>query len=148
MTLKEQISSDLVTAMKAHDELGLSTLRMLKAAIMKYEVSGANMTATDEVVAGLLKKEIKMRQDGAEGFQKGGNTAAAEKEMQEAELIKKYLPAEMSEEAVRAEVQKIIDTMKPTPADFGKVMGAVMAQLKGKADGGVVNRVVKEMLKG
>ena len=72
MALKEQITSDLTSAMKTKDELVLSTLRMLKAEVMKYEVSGADKVATDDVVIDLVKRGIKQRKEAAEGFKKGG----------------------------------------------------------------------------
>lgn len=147
MSLKERIIADLTAAMKARDELTLSTLRMVKADIMKYEVSGADKTVTDEVVTDLLKKAIKQRAEAAEGFTKGGNAAAAQKERDEAAIIQKYMPEQLGEDQIRAIVQEVIGQIKPAgPQDFGKVMGAAMARLKGKADGNMVNKAVKELL--
>ncbi len=147
MALKEQIISELTEAMKAKDELKLSTLRMLKAAIMNYEVSGADMEATDEVVVDLVKKGIKQRKEAAEGFEKGGNKESAQKELDEMKILEKYMPEQMGEDEVKKIAQEVIDQVKPAgPQDFGKVMGAVMGKLKGKADGGMVNKVVKELL--
>ena len=85
--LKEQIIKDLTEAMKARDELKTGALRMLKAAIMNYEVSGVNKVATDDVVVDLVKKAIKQRREAAEGFEKGGNKESAQKELDE--MIKK-----------------------------------------------------------
>jgi len=146
MTLKEQIIADLTSAMKAREELKLSTLRMLKAAIMNYEVSGADKEATDDVVVDLIKKGIKQRRDSAEGFHKGGNEESAQKELAELKILEAYMPEQMGEEDVKKVVQETITQMNATPADFGKVMGAVMGKLKGQADGGLVNKVVKELL--
>jgi len=147
MTLKEQIQADLITSMKAKDEVRTGTLRMVKAAIMKYEVSGENMEATDEVIMDLVKKEVKQRNDAAEGFQQGGNTAMAEKELAEAALLKAYLPEQMSEEQVIEVVKKVLaDAGITTKAEMGKAMAAVMPAVKGKADGGMVNRVVASLL--
>ncbi len=147
MTLKETIIQDLTEAMKAKDKLKLSTLRMLKADIMNYEVSGADKEATDEVVISLIKKGIKQRKDSAEGFEKGGNKEAAQKELDEIKILEAYMPEQMSENQVKAAVQEVIDQVKPAgPQDFGKVMGAVMGKLKGQADGGMVNKVVKELM--
>ncbi|MBI5411591.1 GatB/YqeY domain-containing protein [Candidatus Peregrinibacteria bacterium] len=148
MSLKEKINRDLIKAMKAKEELTLSTLRMIKSAIMKYETGGANMVANDDILFGLLKREVKMRQEASDGFEKGGNKAAAEKERAEIKIIQKYLPEAMSEDQVRVIVQQVIDTLKPTgPQDFGKVMGAAMKETKGKADGNLVSRMVKELVK-
>ena len=146
MSLKEQVIADLTEAMKAKDELKTSTLRMLKAAIMNYEVSGADMTATDEVVVDLVKKGIKQRKEAAEGFEKGGNKESSQKELDEIKILEKYMPEQMGEEELKKIVQETIQQMSASPQDFGKVMGAVIGKVKGKADGGTVNRIVKELL--
>ena len=143
--LKEKIYADMVAAMKARAP-ELDTLRMLKADIMKYEVSGKGMIATDEVVVDLLKKAIKQRKEAAEGFTKGGNQAAAEKELSEITMIEKYLPAQLTEDEVKQVALEVIDQMSAGPGDFGKVMGMTMGKLKGQADGEVVSEVVKELL--
>lgn len=135
----------MVAAMKARSP-ELDTLRMLKADIMKYEVSGKEMVATDEVVVDLLKKAIKQRKEAAEGFMKGGNQAAAEKELSEITMIEKYLPVQLSEEEVKQVVQEVIIQLDAGPGDFGKVMGMAMGKLKGQTDGDVVSKVVKELL--
>jgi len=148
MTLKERIIADLTVAMKAREELKLSSLRMLKAEIMKYEVSAAKMVATDEVIVDLIKKAIKQRKEAAEAFEKGGKKDMAEKELAEIKIYEAYMPEQMSEEQVKAVAQEVIAQLKPAgPQDFGKVMGAIMGKVKGKADGGIVNKVVKELLK-
>ncbi len=144
--LKETISKDIITAMKAKDELVLSTLRMLKADIMKYEVSGKDMEATDDVVIDIIKRSIKQRKEASEGFTQGGNTESAQKEMDEIKILKKYMPEQMGEDEVKKIVQETIDQMSATQSDFGKVMGAVMGKVKGQADGNVVNKMVKELL--
>lgn len=152
--LKQTIISDLTAAMKAKETLKLGVLRMLKADIMKFEVSGANKEATDEVVADLIKRGIKQRKEAIEGFEKGGNMSAAENERAEIEILEKYLPEQMSEEAVKAIAKEVVaemslnlgDPSASVGASFGKVMGAVMAKVKGKADGNVVSKAVKEIL--
>ncbi len=147
MTLKEKITADLTVAMKTKDELKLSSLRMLKAEIMKYEVSAKDMVETDEVIVDLIKKAIKQRKEAAEGFEKGGKKDMAEKELAEVKIYEAYMPEQMSEEQVKVVVQEVIAQLKPAgPQDFGKVMGAIMGKVKGKADGGVVNKVVKSLL--
>lgn len=145
--LKDQIITNLTAAMKAKDALTLSTLRMLKAEIMKYEVSGADKKATDEVVIDLIKHSIKQRKEAAEGFTQGGNKESARKELDEIKILEKYMPEQMGEDQIKAIAKETIKQMNAGPADFGKVMGAVMGKCKGKADGGVVNKVVKELLK-
>ena len=145
MTLKEQIIVDMTAAMKARAP-ELDTLRMLKADIMKYEVSGADKVATDEVVLDIIKRSIKQRKEAAEGFEKGGNTASMQKELDELKVLEKYMPEQMSEDQVKAVAQEVIAQMGASAGDFGKVMGVVMSKVKGKADGGVVNKAVKELL--
>lgn len=144
--LKDQIIADMTAAMKARAP-ELDTLRMLKADIMKYEVSGADKVATDDVVLDILKRSVKQRKEAAEGFTKGGNTEAAQKELSEIAYFEKYMPEQMGEEKVKEIVQETIDQMSAGPADFGKVMGAVMGKVKGQADGGMVNAAVKQLLK-
>lgn len=144
--LKQQIITDLTAAMKAKEELKLSTLRMLKAAIMNYELSGADKEATDDVVVDLIKRGLKQRRDSAEGFHKGGNEESAQKELAELKILEAYMPEQMGEEDVKKVVQEVITKMNATPADFGKVMGTTMGKLKGQADGGLVSKVVKELL--
>jgi uncharacterized protein len=144
--LKEQIIKDLTSAMKAKDELALSTFRMLKAEIMKYEVSGADMKATDEVVVDLVKKLIKQRRESAESFEKGNRPELAKKELDEIKILEKYMPEQMSEDQIGEIVKQTISEMSATKSDFGKVMGTVMGKCKGKADGNVVNKLVKELL--
>lgn len=152
--LKEQIIKDLTEAMKAREELKLGTLRMLKAAIMTYEVSGADKIANDDVVTGLIKSGIKQRKDAAEGFKKGGNEISAQKELDEIKILEKYLPEQMGEDEIKKIAQETIAQLNAGPSEpstalrpsFGKVMGAVMGKTKGKADGNMVNKAVKELL--
>jgi len=144
--LKKQITTDLIEAMKAQDAMKLSVLRMLKADIMKYEVSGADKVADDDVVLKLIKSGIKQRKDAAEGFTKGGNEESAKKELDEIKILEKYMPEQMSEEEVKKIVQETISQLNAGPSDFGKVMGMVMGKTKGKADGNVVSKIVKELL--
>lgn len=145
--LKDTLVKDMTAAMKARDRLRNEALKMIKAEIMKYEVSGKDMIANDEVVIGILQKAVKQRQEAAEGFQKGENQAMAEKELKEAEIYKIYLPAQMSEEEIKKIVQEIISEVGASgPGDLGKVMAALMPKVKGKADGKLVNTIVRSLL--
>ncbi len=148
MTLKKQIQDDMIAAMKAKEEVKVSALRMLKAAVLKLETSGDRKEASDEDILGLIGKEVKQRKDSMEGFKAGGRMDLAEKEEQEMTILQAYLPAQMGEEELKALVQGVIaQTGATSKADMGKVMGALMPKVKGKADGGLVNRMVGEMLK-
>ncbi|EKD48333.1 MAG: GatB/Yqey family protein [uncultured bacterium] len=146
--LKEKINAELKAAMLARDEVKVSALRMLKAAVMKFEVSGGEKKeATDEDVMVLIKKELKSRKDSIDQFKAGGREDLVVKEEAEIKALEGYLPKQMSEDEVRAVVKQVVAEMGVGgPAAMGKVMGACMGKLKGQADGTMVNKLVKEML--
>lgn len=147
MALKNQIQADMLAAMKAKDDLKVSTLRMLKAAILKQEVSGERKEATDDVILGIIGKEIKSRRDSAEQFRAGNRPEMAEKEEKEIEVLLGYMPPQMSEEELKKIAKEVIASMgASSKADLGKVMGAMMPKVKGMADGDLVSKVVKELL--
>lgn len=147
MPSKQQIQSDLIAAMKAKDDAKTNALRMLKAAILKFEVSGDRKEASESDIADIIVKEIKQRQDSAEQFRAGNRIEMAENEEAEIAVLKSYLPPQMSEEEVTALVKEVIQQVGATSkADMGKVMGALMPKVKGKADGGVVNKIVSSLL--
>lgn len=148
MSLKETIQADFIAAMKARDDIAKGTLSMLKASIMKWEVSGGEKKeAGDEDIIQIIQKEIKQRRDSAEGFRAGGNEAMAAKEEAEMKVLMAYMPEQMEEAQVQAEVKRILEEAGiSSKAEMGKAMGLVMAQLKGKADGGVINRAVAGLL--
>jgi len=147
MSLKDQVQSQMIEAIKAKDTIKTSTLRMLKAEILKFETSGSNKETTDEILISIIQKQLKQRKDAAEQYLKGGRPELAEKEEQEAKILETYLPEQMSEEEVREIIKTVITEVGATSkADIGKVMGAIMAKVKGKADGKVINRIVQELL--
>lgn len=147
MALKNQIHADMLAAMKAKDEIKVSALRMLKAAILKQEVSGERKEATDEIILNIIGKEIKSRRDSAEQFKAGNRPEMAEKEEKEIEVLLTYMPPQMSEEELKKVAQEVIASMgASSKADLGKVMGAMMPKVKGMADGDMVSKVVKELL--
>lgn len=149
MLLREKITADLLNAMKAKEETKVSALRMLKAAVMKFEVSGGQkVEANDEQVMQIIGKEVKQRKDSIEAFKKGGREDLVVGEEAELKILAAYLPAQMSEDEVRAIVQEVVtQTGASSKADIGKVMGGIMPKVKGKADGQMVNRIVGEFLK-
>lgn len=148
MSLKETIQADMLASMRAKDEVKLSVMRLLKAAIMKFEVSGdKKKDASDEEVLQIINKEVKQRKDSIDAFTKGGRPELAAKEEAEMKILQMYLPAQMSEDEVRTVAEGVVKDMGNSKADFGKIMGAVMAKVKGKADGQVVNKVVGSLLK-
>jgi uncharacterized protein len=150
MSIKETILEDLKQAMKAKDADRLRVLRSLKSKMLEKEISersGGEATLSDEQAVDVLMKAAKQRKESIEQFEKGGRDDLAEKEKQELEVIETYLPEMMSDEEIREAVQKQIEQSGASSmADMGKVMGAMMSQLKGKADGAAVSRIVKEEL--
>jgi len=147
MTLEEQISKDLVTAMKAKDEVALRSIRAIKSAItlLKTDGSGQAIDETREVL--LLQKLVKTRQESLDIYEKNDRPQLATIEREEIEVIKRYLPAMMEGAALEAVLQKIIAETGATSAkDMGKVMGAANKQLAGKADGRAISDIVKKLL--
>ena len=147
MALKQQIQQDMIAAMKAKEETKVSALRMLKAAILKFETSGDRKEASDSDILAIIGKEAKQRKDASEGFKSGGRMDKAAQEEEEMAVLLTYLPAQMSEEELKKVIQETIAEVGATSkADMGKVMGALMPKVKGKADGGMVNKLVGSFL--
>ncbi len=148
MALKNQIQQDMLASMKAQDEIRLSALRMLKAAILKWEVSGSEKKeATDEDVLQIINKEVKQRKDSIEQFKNGNRPELAEKEEKEMVILQAYLPAQLTEaEILNLAKDAVAESGASSKADIGKVMGKLMPKVKGKADGALVNKVVNGLL--
>jgi uncharacterized protein YqeY len=138
-------------AMKAHDELRLSVIRLSIAACKNYKIEKygvADTQLSDEEVLQVLTKQIKQRKDAASAYTSAGRSDIADKEHAEASVIQGYLPPQMTDDEILAVVTETKDELHfSSPAEMGKLMGAVMAKLKGKADGTDVQRIVKESLK-
>lgn len=147
MSLLKQISEDLVKAQKLKDELVVSVLRMLNAGIKNMEIALRPKPIEEADMTSVISKEMKKLRDSLEDFKKAARQDLVDKVEQEIKIIEKYLPRMMSEEEVRLAVSKVIAELKATATDFGKVMGAVGKELKGKAEGSVIAQVVKELLK-
>ena len=148
MSLAEQLQSDLTTAMKARDSDTVATLRMVIAAVKNARVAaGSGGDVTDEQTVELLTREAKKRSEAIEAYQGAGRTELAEREQRELDIIRRYLPEQLSEAEVAAAVDEAIaETGASGPGDLGKVMSAVMPKVKGRADGKLVNRLVRERL--
>lgn len=147
--LKQKLKEELKQSMLARTELKTSVLRMLLSAINYYEIQkgGAGYEATDEDVLSVIQKEAKQRKDSIEEFKKANRPELVDKETKELEMLQVYLPAQMSEEQIREIVKQTISEIGATSvADIGKVMGALMPKVKGKADGGMVSKIVRESL--
>ena len=148
MTLKEQITEDMKTAMRAKDSERLGTIRLLLSAIKQKEID-ERVVVDDVMVVAIVDKLIKQRKDSIEAFQKAERKDLADKEASEMVVLQAYLPARLSAEEVTAAVKAIVVTLGASgPGDMGKVMGAVKAQLAGKADMGQVSAAVKAALAG
>jgi hypothetical protein len=106
MSLKDQIQKDLIENMKAKNEAAVGAIRMLKTAIMKFETAGEAKTANDEEIIQLVNKEIKQRKDSIEQFEKGNRPELAAKEKAEMAFLEKYMPAQMSEDEIKAIIKE------------------------------------------
>ena len=148
MSLKDQITDDMKSAMRAKEADRLSTIRMLLAAIKQKEVD-ERITLDDAAVIGIVDKMLKQRKDSIEAFEKAGRTDLVDKEKAEVAVLQAYLPARLSADEVAAEVKAIVaEVGAKGPGDMGKVMGAAKRRLAGKADMGQVSAAVKAALAG
>lgn len=146
MTLKEQITEDMKSAMRAKEAERLGTIRLLLAAIKQREVD-ERITVDDAGIIAIIEKLIKQRKDSIEQFQKAGRTDLVDQESTELGILQAYMPAQLSEAEVQAAIQKTISNLGAAgPQDMGKVIGALKAQLAGKADMGMVSGLVKAAL--
>ena len=147
--LKQQLKDQLKEAMLAKDELKTSVIRFVLSGITYYEIQkgGAGYEATDEDVLTVINKEVKQRKASIEQFTAGGRQDLVDKEKAELAILESYLPEQMSEEEVRKYVtEAVAQTGASTPQDMGKVMSSLMPKVKGKADGNLVSRLVREAL--
>lgn len=163
-SLKEKIEKDFQRALKERKEIEVSTLRLLKAAIFnrerekRYKIAKENpqlteeelereSTLSDEEIERVVISEVKKRKEAILEFERGKRKDLAEKERKEMEILKRYLPKEISKEEIEKILLEVIEKVKAKDMkDMGKVMKEAMARLKGKADGGVVAEIVKNLL--
>ncbi|MBI5710531.1 MAG: GatB/YqeY domain-containing protein [Candidatus Eisenbacteria bacterium] len=149
-SILQRLQSDLTAAMKARDADTLSTLRMLKAALMEAKTKKpreVELTADEEIE--VLQRYVKKRRETIEELKKAGREDLIAREEQEAQVTSRYLPQGLSEDGLRALVREAVaKTGAAGPKDMGKVIGTVMAQAKGRAEGAAVSRLVKEALGG
>lgn len=145
----ERIDRDFTQALKSKDDFALSILRMLKAAILNAAIEKKRkVLETDEEVIEVIKREVKKLKDSLIDFKNGARPDLVEKTEKEIAILEKYLPEQMGEEKIREIVKKVIEELQPSGlADFGKVMGRVMKEVGGQADGSLVKKLVEEMLK-
>lgn len=146
MKFKEQLSADLKEAMKARDQLRIDTLRATLSAFTYKRTETGKDELTDEEELAVLQKQVKQRNDSISEYSKAGRAELVEKETKEREILSTYLPAQKSEEDVRAAVQKVIAAASATDRNQGGIMKAIMPQMKGLADGNMVRQIVTEEL--
>lgn len=147
--ISKKIANDLKESIKNKDATRTSTLRMVTAAIQNLLIEKRMQESEDKDVLKILAKQIKQHQDSIESFKSGNRQDLAEKERQEFEILKSYMPEQLGEK----EIEKIVkDTISKTgvflKSDFGKVMKAVMEETKGQADGKMVSSAVQKFLQG
>ena len=148
MSLREKVSADLKNALREKRTLDLSVLRMLQSAIRNREIDKRGKEElTDAEVIEVIGSEIKKRREAVSEYTKANRQDLADKERAEIDVLMQYMPKQMTEDEVRDEVKKAItETEAKSTKDLGKVMKVLMPRMKGKAEGGLVNKVVKEEL--
>lgn len=143
--ISDVLSSDLTKALKENDTLKVSALRFLLSFIKNKEIElrGSREVSDDDVIA-VIKKQVKTHEESIEAFEKGNRPDLADKERSELGILKQYLPEEVGEDLVRTAVNDLL--AGKNDLDFGSAMKLAMGDLKGKADGSLVSRLVKESL--
>jgi uncharacterized protein YqeY len=146
MELLEKIGVEIKEALKHGDDDVLRTLRMLKSDII-YEKAKGTEDLSDEKIVEIVYRALKKRKEAIEEYKKAGRDDLAEREFSELKIIEKYLPKQLKEEEIQEIIEKKIDELgEITKKDFGKIMGMLMKELKGKADGAIVKRLLNEKL--
>jgi len=148
MTLFDQISEDIKSAMKARDKVRLETLRNIKKVFLEAKTApGANDTLADADALKIISKLAKQGKETAATYTQAGRQDLADAELAQVEVLESYLPKQLSQDEIEAEVKKIIAEVGATSMkEMGKVMGTASKQLAGKADGRVISEIVKKLL--
>ena len=148
MSLQERIVEDLKNAMRQRDELKRSTLRLIRAAIQNEEIS-QRQTLDDQGVIGVLSRMARQNQESIVEFRKGNRSDLEEREIAELAILRHYLPEQLTPAEIVELARQVITEVGATgPGDLGRVMGRLMPQVRGRAEGGQVNQVVSELLAG
>lgn len=146
MSLNERLNDDMKQAMRSQDKFRLSVIRMVRSAVKNSEIN-LKRTLEDNEVLDILQREVKQRKDSLQEFTKAGRDDLAANVQAEINIIHDYLPQQMAEEEIKAVVQQTIQEVgASSKADIGKLMGALMPKVKGRADGRLVNQIVQQLL--
>lgn len=146
MSLQERLIDDMKAALKAGDALRLSVIRLLRSELRNMEIAKGAPLTDDEIIQGVVR-EAKRRREAIEQFQKAGRADLVEKEMAELKVLSQYLPEQLDEAEIVGIAQEVISELQATSkADKGKIMGALMQRVRGRADGRLVNQIVDRLL--
>jgi uncharacterized protein len=149
MALKEKINEEIKSAMKSGDKLRLETIRSIRALILEFEKSGLNRELNEEDELKMISTSVKKRKDSIEQYTSAGRIDLAKKEEDELAILMEFMPQQMDESEVELHVRRIADSINAvSKQDFGKLMPAVMKDLKGKADGKMIKSLVEKVLGG
>lgn len=147
MEILTQLENDYNQALRGKEELAVLLFRQLKTAINNAEIANNRGKLDSDKVIKLLRSEVKKRKESANLYRQGGRPELADKEDKEIDIINKYLPAQLDEEVIIQKVEEVIRRLGASGlADTGKVIGEVIKELSGQADGAVVGKIVKEKL--
>jgi uncharacterized protein len=148
--LVERLNEDCKVALKARDEMRVSVLRMLLAKVKDQQIQqGRDHLLTDDQVVQVLASYAKQRVEAAESFAQAGRTDLRDKELRERQIVLDYLPPQLDDDAIREVLRQVVgETGAASMRDLGKVMGPAMARLQGRAEGGRVQKLVRELLGG
>lgn len=148
LSIKEQLMADMKEAMKAKDDgkLALNVIRMARAHIKQAEIDSGHADFDDDQVLAILRKEMKQRKETLAEIENSGRDDLVAETKAEMSVLEKYLPPKMSEDDIRAVVKDVIQSLGAEQKNMGSAMKAVMAKLKGQADGKVINQIVRELL--
>lgn len=146
MSLMNRLSEDMKQAMKNKDKFKLSVIRMVLSSI-KYAEIEKKSSLTDDQIIDVLTRELKQRRDSLQEFEKANRTDLIEQVKAEIEILKDYLPEQLSEEELKKVIEDTIQEIgAKSKSDMGKVMSAIMPKVKGRADGKLINKLVQELL--
>lgn len=147
MNYEERINEELKLAIKSGDKIRIETIRSIRAAIIEFNKSGLNRELNEDDFLKIINSQAKKRKDAIELYKKGNRQDLVEKEEKELKIIQEFLPQQLSEDEIKKISLDIILNLNASgPNDFGKVMGVAMKEFKGKADGKLVQQIVKELL--